>query len=225
MSRLHNYLLIAIAFSVAGILLPSASSFAQQNKNDTQLNSTSTNLPILEQTSEKGIYKVQLKWPQTVEDAQGALQIEIAFLNASAPQATNTTIPQNEGNATGSGTEAGLTVPQVLQDTPLAVKSYDIVVYSNDGKKLWEKIDQPGLGGRGTQRIVLENNNYTGPVTVEINNIRPGWNTGTTTASDLTDSAKFTATIVPEFPIVAMLTLAIGIAATLAAMRLRGRLM
>lgn len=225
MTRRHHYLLIAIAFSVAAVLLPTSSSFAQQSKNDTQLNSTSTDLPILEQMSEKGIYKVQLKWPQTVDDAQGAIQVEIAFLNASASQATNATIPQNEGNTTGSGTEAGLTVPEVLQDTPLPVKSYDMVIYSNDGTKLWEKLDQPGIGGRGTQRIVLENSNYTGPVTIEINNIQPGWDTGTTTASDLADSAKFTATIVPEFPIVAMLPLAIGIAATVAALRLRGRLM
>ena len=222
--RRYHYLLIAIAFSVA-VLLPSSSSFAQQSKNDTQLNSTSTDIPVLEQLSEKGTYKVQLKWPETVEDAQGAIQVEVAFLNASASNPANATVPQNEGNTTGSGTEAGLTVPKVLEDTPLPVKSYDMVIYSNDGTKLWEKLDQPGMGGRGTQRVVLENDSYTGPVTVEINDIQPGWNTGTTTASDLTDSVKFTATIVPEFPIVAMLPLAIGIAATVAAMRLRGRFM
>jgi hypothetical protein len=222
--RRYHCLLIAIAFSVAAVLLPSSPSFAQQSENNTQLNSTSTDIPILEQMSEKGIYKVQLKWPQTVEDAQGAIQVEVAFLNASASNPANSTVPQNEGNATGSGTEAGLTVPKVLEDTPLPVKSYDMVIYSNDGKKLWEKLDQPGIGGRGTQRIVLENDNYTGPVTVEINDIKPGWNTGTTTASDLTDSVKFTATVVPEFPIVAILPLAIGIAATVAALRFRGRL-
>jgi hypothetical protein len=221
--RSYHYLVIAIAFSMAAVLLPS--SFAQQSKNDIQLNSTSTDIPILEQLSEKGIYKVQLKWPQTVEDAQGAIQVEIVFLNASAPPATNTTVPQNEGNATGSGIEAGLTVPKILEDTPLPVKNYDMVIYSNDGKKLWEKLDQPGLGGRGTQRIVLENDSYNGPVSVEISDIQPGWNTGTTTASDLTDSVKFTATIVPEFPIVAMLPLAIGIAATLAVLRLNRRIM
>jgi hypothetical protein len=223
--RRYHYLLIAIAFSVAAVLLPSSSSFAQQSENNTQLNSTSTDIPILEQMSEKGIYKVQLKWPQTVEDAQGAIQVEVAFLNASASNPANATVPQNEGNTTGSGTEAGLTVPKVLEDTPLPVKSYDMVIYSNDGTKLWERLDQPGFGGRGTQRIVLENDNYTGPVTVEINDIKPGWNTGTTTASDLTDSVKFNATVVPEFPIVAILPLAIGIAATVAALRLRGWLM
>jgi hypothetical protein len=222
MKRHNYYLLIVIAFSVAVVLAP-ALSFAQQVKNNTQLNSTSTSVPILEQKSEKGIYRVQLKWPQTVEDAQGAIQIEIAFLNASAPHATNTTIPQREGNAINTGAKSA---PNVLEDTPLPVKSYDIAIYSSDDKKLWEKLDQPGIGGRGTQRIVLENSNYTGPVTVEINNIEPGWDTeGTTTASDMTDSVKFTATIVPEFPILFMIPLAIGIAATVAAMRLRERLM
>jgi|SRR5581483_2816511 len=221
MKRHYHYLLIAVAFSVAVAMAPSLS-FAQQVKNNTQLNSTSTDLPILEQKSDKGIYRVQLKWPQTVEDAQGAIQIEIAFLNASAPQATNTTIPQREGNPINTGLTSQ---PSVLEDTPLPVKSYDIAVYSNDGKKLWEGLNQPGLGGRGTQRIVLENN-YTGPVTIQINNIKPGWDTGgTTTASDMTDSVKFTATIVPEFPVIVMIPLAIGMAATVAAMRLRGRIM
>jgi hypothetical protein len=209
---------------MAAVILPSSSAFAQQSKNDTNLNSTSTDLPILEQLSEKGIYKVQLKWPQPVDDAQGALQVELAFLNASASNPANNTVPQNEGNTSGSGREDSLTVPSVLEDTPLPVKSYDMVIYSNNGEKLWEKLDQPGLGGRGTQRIVIENNNYTGPITVEINNIQPGWDTGTTTASNLTDSVKFTATIVPEFPIVAILPLAIGIAATMSALRLKGRL-
>lgn len=218
----YHYLLIAIAFFTVIVLLPALSFAQQQSENSIQLNSTKTELPILEQQSEKGIYKVQLKWPQTVDDAQGAIQVEVAFLNASASPAT---APQKESNTTGSGTEAGLTVPSVLEDTPLPVKSYDMVVYSDDGKKLWEKLDQPGLGGRGTQRIVLESN-YTGPVTIEINDIQPGWDTGgTTTAADMTDSVKFTATIVPEFPIVAVVPLAIGIAATVAALRLRGRIM
>jgi len=220
MKGYYYYLIIAIAFLV--VLAP-ALSFAQQAKNDTQLNSTSTSVPILEQKSDKGIYRVQLKWPQTVEDAQGAIQIEIAFLNASAPHATNTTVPQREGDAINTGAKSA---PIVLEDTPLPVKSYDISIYSSDGKKLWEKLNQPGIGGRGTQRIVLENSNYTGPVTVAINNIKPGWDTsGTSTASDLTDSVKFTATIVPEFSMIAIIPLAIGIAATVAAIRLRGRFM
>ena len=216
----HYYYLFAvtaIAFGAATTsLMPS--SFAQQY-NATQLNATSTNVPVLEKISDKGIYNVQLKWPETVDDAQNALQVEIVFSNASAPLPTNNTIPEREGNATGSGTEAGLTVPESVGPEPLPVQSYDMALYTPNGSKLWEKQDQPGLGGRGTQRIVLESN-YRGPVTVQISDIRPGWDVGnkTTTAGNMTDSVTFAATIVPEFPPVATVLLAIGITATIVAL-------
>ncbi len=195
----HLLAVVGIAFGVAAILLQS--SFAQQD-NTTQLNATGIEAPVLEKISDKGIYNVQLKWPETVDDAQNSLQVEIVFVNASAPLPTNNTIPETEGNASGSGgTEVGLTVPESIGGEPLAVESYDMIIYDPDGNKLWEKLDQPGLGGRGTQRIVLESD-YRGPVTVEVSDIRPGWDVGeTTTAGNMTDSATFTATIVPEFPV------------------------
>jgi hypothetical protein len=211
----HYYCLLVaagIALGVGDMLLPAT--FAQQD-NTTQLNATSTEAPVLQKISDKGIYNVQLKWPEPVDDAQNALQVELVFVNASAPLPTNNTIPETEGNASGSGTEAGLTVPESLGGEPLAVESYDMIIYDPNGNKLWEKQDQPGLGGRGTQRIVLESD-YKGPVTVEVSDIRPGWDVGNTTNADnMTDSATFTATIVPEFPIATVL-LAIGIASTIA---------
>lgn len=211
---------VALAFVTAASLLPPL--FAQQD-NATQLNATSTDVPVLEQVSEKGIYRVELKWPQTVTDVEDALQVEIVFNNASASMPTNTTIPQREGNETGVGTEAGLTVPEVLGGEPMLVESYDMAIYTPDGRKLWEQLDQPGQGGRATQRIELESN-YTGPITIDISDIRPGGGGDETgTATDMTDSVTFTATIVPEFPL-AIVLLAIGIIATIAVQRRRQRL-
>jgi hypothetical protein len=130
---------------------------------------------------------------------------------------TNNTIPQRQSNATEGVTKAIQTVPESIGPEPLPVESYDMILYSPDGNKLWEKLDQPGLGGRGTQRIVLESD-YRGPVTVEISDIRPGWDVGeAATAGNMTDSVTFTATIVPEFPVATVL-LAIGITATIAAL-------
>ena len=219
----HYYLLsvVALAFIIAASLL--SSSFAQQD-NATQLNATSTDVPVLEQISEKGIYRVELKWPQTITDVEDALQVEIVFNNASAPMPTENTIPESEGNETGVGTEAGLTVPEVLGGEPMHVESYDMAIYTPDGRKLWEQLDQPGQGGRATQRIELDSN-YTGPVTIDISDIRPGGSGNeTATATDMADSVTFTATIVPEFPFVTIL-LAIGIIATIAvAQRRRQRL-
>jgi predicted secreted protein with PEFG-CTERM motif len=211
----HYYLLgvVALTFVTAASLLPPL--FAQQD-NATQLNATSTDVPVLQQVSEKGIYLVELKWPQPISDVEDALQVEIVFNNASAPLPTNTTIPQREGNETGVGTEVGVTVPEVLGGEPMHVESYDMAIYTPDGRKLWEQLDQPGQGGRATQRIELDSN-YTGPVSIDISDIRPGGggNETTTTAADMADSVTFTATIVPEFPLVTVL-LAIGIIATIA---------
>ncbi len=218
----HYYLLgvAALAFVTAASLLPPL--FAQQD-NATQLNATSTDVPVLEQISKNGIYRVELKWPQTVTDVEGALQVEIVFNNASAPSPTSNTIPQQEDNLTDSGIEDARTVPEILGGEPMQVESYDMAIYTPDGRKLWEQLDQPGLGGRGTQRIELDSN-YTGPVTVSISDIKPGDSMGqTASGADMTDAVTFTATIAPEFPLVTVL-LAIGIIATIAVGRYRRRL-
>jgi hypothetical protein len=219
----HYYLLsvVAFAFIIAASLLPS--SFAQQDTSP-QLNITSTDAPVLQQVSEKGIYLVELKWPLVVADAEDALQVEIVFNNASAPMPTNNTIPQRESNETGSGIEPGrLTVPAIMGGEPMHVESYDMAIYTPDGRKLWEQLDQPGQGGRATQRIELDSN-YTGPVTIDISDIRPGGGGNeTATAADMADSVTFTVTIVPEFPLVTVL-LAIGIITTIAVQRRMHRL-
>jgi hypothetical protein len=220
----YYYLLVvaaALAFVTAASLLPPL--FAQQD-NSTQLNATSTDVPVLQQVSEKGIYRVELKWPQTVSDVEDALQVEIVFNNASAPLPTSNTIPQRESNVTGSGdVERALTIPGAIGGEPMPVESYDMAIYTPDGRKLWEQLDQPGVGGRATQRIELDSN-YTGPVTIDISNIKPGvGGDETVSATDMTDSVTFTATIVPEFPLATVL-LAIGIIATIAVQRYRQRL-
>ena len=218
----HYYLLgvVALAFVTAASLLPPL--FAQQD-NATQLNATSTDVPVLEQISEKGIYRVELKWPQTISDVEDALQVEIVFNNASAPMPTSNTIPQREDNFTDSGIEDARTVPEVLGGEPMQVESYDMAIYTPDGRKLWEQLDQPGQGGRATQRIELDSN-YTGPVSIDISNIKPGGGGDeTASATDMTDSVTFTATIVPEFPLATVL-LAIGIIVTIAVQRRRQRL-
>ena len=236
----HYYVLgvAAFAFIIVASLLPSV--FAQQDgsqqfnttdtdtsfsqsqlpTDNTQLNITSTDAPVIQQVSEKGIYLVELKWPLVGVDAEDSLQVELVFNNASAPPPTSDTIPQREDNLTGSGIEDTRTVPGILGGEPMHVESYDMAIYTPDGRKLWEQLDQPGQGGRATQRIELDSN-YTGPVTIDISDIRPGGSIDeTTTGADMTDSVTFTVTIVPEFPLVPVL-LAIGIVATIAVQRHR----
>jgi len=190
-------------------------------QDDLQLNAPGDGEPMLEQVSEKGIYRVLFRWPQVTLNPQGAIQVEIVFLNASAPEPTPENFPQTEGNATGASTPgaSGFTDPSIIEST-LPVESYDIAIYADDGRELWKQVDQPGLGGRGTQRIEFASN-YTGPVTINITDIRPDWDAGgTATAESLTDSVTFTATVVPEFPAAAVL-MAAGVTAAIAAARLK----
>ncbi len=242
----HSYTLgvTALVFIITAGLLPS-SVFAQQDDSQqsnatgtdtlfgqspvqtddtsTGLNVTSTDAPVLQQTSEKGIYLVELKWPLTYTDAENSLQVELVFNNASAPPPTSDTIPQTEDNFTDSGVEDTRTVPEILGGEPMHVESYDMAIFTPDGRKLWEQLDQPGQGGRGTQRIELDSN-YTGPVTVHVSDIRPGATTGEAAGgADMTDSVTFTVTIVPEFPLVPVL-LAIGIVATITVQKYRQRI-
>jgi hypothetical protein len=242
----HSYTLgvTALVFIITAGLLPS-SVFAQQDNSQqsnatgtdtlfgqspvqtddtsTGLNVTSTDAPVLQQVSEKGIYLIELKWPLTYTDAENSLQVELVFNNASAPPPTSDTIPQTEDNFTDSGVEDTRTVPEILGGEPMHVESYDMAIFTPDGRKLWEQLDQPGQGGRGTQRIELDSN-YTGPVTVHVSDIRPGATTGEAAGgADMTDSVTFTVTIVPEFPLVPVL-LAIGIVATITVQKYRQRI-
>lgn len=82
----------------------------------------------------------------------------------------------------------------------MPVESYDIAIYTSDGNDLFNALDQPGVGGGGTQNIKFEGN-YTGPVTIEITDIRPGWDPGKAAGEDLIDSVTLAAAVVPEFPV------------------------
>lgn len=226
-------LLVLFAHVAFGQELEPPSTLNNATEDDPQLDATGTESPVIEQMSEKGLYLVQLRWPQVTLNEQGAWQIELVFLNGSSPRPNTTNFPQTETNTTGQSTPgaSGFTdTPEganytgsTLIETTLPIESYDIAIYDQEGNLLWEQMDQPGLGGRGTQRIDLEGNNYTGPVTVNITDIRPGWDvggSGTTTAEDMTDSVSFSTTIVPEFPLAAAV-LAGGVAAGIAIARIR----
>jgi hypothetical protein len=101
-----------------------------------------------------------------------------------------------------------------------------MAIYTPDGRKLWEKLDQPGQGGRAGQRIEL-NSNYIGPVKIAISDIRQSGSTGSgATGADNTDSVTFNANVtraIPEFPVVPLL-LAIGIITAIAIHRQKLRI-
>ena len=146
--------------------------FAQTTANSTQVNDQEVKLisPVLQKVSEKGTYLVAMKSGQS--SLSTGLNIEIVFLNKTSPY-LNAPPPNSESNL--SSTEytknSGLVIPSVIERT-LPVKSYDITIYSSDGKELWKKINQIPQGGRAPQTIMLKDYNI-GDITISIKNIIP----------------------------------------------------
>src|SRR2546428_5268747 len=138
---------------------------------------TTSQPPITTKISEKGIYQVQLTFISTLPIQSPNLlpktgfQMEIDFLNASASAPTNKTIPQKESAIRGeSSLGMPASQPNIIQRL-VPVDSFDMAIYSNSGKVLWNKTNQAVTAGRASETISL-NSNYTGPITILINNIK-----------------------------------------------------
>ena len=129
--------------------------------------STSSQPPITTKISEKGIYQVQLTFISTlpIQSAnllpKSGFQMEIDFLNASAPAPTS---------KTNSSLGMLASQPNIIQRL-VPVDSFDMTIYSNIGKVLWNKTNEAATAGRGTEMVSF-NGNYTGPITILINNIK-----------------------------------------------------
>ncbi len=87
--------------------------------------------------------------------------MEIDFLNASAPAPTS---------KTNSSLGMLASQPNIIQRL-VPVDSFDMTIYSNIGKVLWNKTSEAATGGRGTETVSF-NGSYTGPITILINNIK-----------------------------------------------------
>jgi hypothetical protein len=103
---------------------------------------------------------------------EDGFDMEVIFLNASAPRATSQTFPTTETNQSESAStigSTGYTDPSLIERM-VPIKSYDIAIYSDDGRELWKKENQDVQGGRAYERVTLEEP-YTGNITISIQNI------------------------------------------------------
>jgi hypothetical protein len=173
-------------------LEPPGNVSTSSNQEDIVLNTTSTNIPVIEQLTDKGTYKVQLRWgqpPSLLPD--NGFDMEIVFLNASAPPASPQTFPMTETNETGGPTTMGATgyTNPSLIERMVPIQSYDIAVYSDDGRELWKKENQAVQGGRAYERVTLEKP-YTGNITVSIFNIKGTGGISGTIADPLSEASS-----------------------------------
>lgn len=145
--------------------------FAQTIANFSQVgDQVSLISPVLQKISDKGTYLVTVKSGQS--SISTGLNIEILFLNKTCPY-LNAPPPNAESNlsSTEYNKSSGLVVPSVVERT-VPVKSYDIVINSNDSKELWKKVNQTTQGGRAPQTIMLKDYDI-GDITISIKNIVP----------------------------------------------------
>jgi hypothetical protein len=165
-----NYIVSLVILTIISTL-PNLG-FAQTIANFSQVGDQEVRLisPILQKISDKGTYLVTVKSGQS--SISTGLNIEIVFLNKTSPY-LNAPPPNAESNlsSTEYNKSSGLVVPSVVERT-LPVKSYDIVIYSNDSKELWKKVNQTTQGGRAPQTIMLKDYDI-GDITISIKNIVP----------------------------------------------------
>ena len=205
-------------------LEPPGNTSVSSNQSDIVLNSTKTDIPVLEKISDNGTYRVQIRWGQSPSLLpENGFDMEIVFLNASAPPSTPQTFPTTETNESDASRlgSTGYTDPSLIERM-VPIQSYDMTVYSDDGRELWKKENQAVQGGRAYERVTLEQP-YTGNITISIQNIKGAGglsgtiagplsetssnltssiegNDNTKNKTQLTDSVKFTARVIGANP-------------------------
>jgi len=160
------------------------SSSTNNNKNTGLIqsaNNSNSTIPIMTKISKNGTYIVQLKWsnPTFAQSpnipASKGFDMEVLFLNSSAPIPNSKSVPQLETkNVSGETTlnASGFTQPEILQRL-MPVDSYDISIYDSKGHVLWNKTHEMPRAGSGFERVTFSKP-YQGDITIQINNIKSG---------------------------------------------------
>lgn len=131
------------------------------------LNSTASPVPIVEQVSDNQNYLVQLRWtPYGLSLPLNEISYSVYFLDAQQPRSTEELVPPWEINYTGPSLFID---PYILNFEP--VDSYDMTVYSDTGSILWQEDDLKVYGGRDWGALSFAER-YTGPITIEITDIK-----------------------------------------------------
>jgi hypothetical protein len=110
---------------------------------------------IIEKLSDKGMYRVVIRSNQSFALLpKNGFNMQIIFLNASS--LASSFLPTN-----------------MKQLTP--VNSFDIAIYSNNSKLLWQKTNQTINTSTAFETVAFTSGNYSGGegITIQITNIRP----------------------------------------------------
>jgi hypothetical protein len=175
----------------------------ETNSGSAENQTSSPRLPIITEVSDKGTYKVELRWSSPLDIQSPAIlskdgfDMELLFLNASSPEATPQTMQGNNSNLTmdfeRSITSAVSNLSTIEPIVP--VDSFDITIYDDKGDELWNKMDQTLTAGRAPMRVMLDPN-YSGGITITVDDIKSPLTSGSNEKAD--ESVRFTATVQGE---------------------------
>lgn len=134
-------------------------------------------IPVMTKLSNNGTYIVQLKWsnPTSIQSpnlrAGKGFDMQVVFLNASAPAPNAKSVPKTETNVSGeTGREIGFTQTGIIQRL-IPVDSFDITIYDSKGHVLWSKTHQIPRAGSEFERVTFSKQ-YRGDITIQISNIK-----------------------------------------------------
>ena len=136
-------------------------SFHLRAKSDiaTAAPSSSSNPKVIEKLSNKHIYRVLIRSNQSFDSLpKDGFNMQILFLNASSSSAAIVS-PSS---------------PIVMKEL-VPVNSFDITIYSNNGKVLWQKTNQTINTATAFEKVTFTNaSGYSsGGITIQITNIKP----------------------------------------------------
>jgi hypothetical protein len=143
--------------SFAVTIAVSTDSSAVNNTNSKTATANITDgMNVIERLSDKGKYKIQLRSNESFSFLpKEGFDMQIIFLNASSASA------QSKNN----------TISQMKQLLPVNV--FDITIYSNNGKLLWQKANHAINAATAFENITFANSGYSGGITIQLTNIKP----------------------------------------------------
>ena len=118
-----------------------------------------SNLKVIEKLSDKHIYRVLIRSNQSFDSLpKDGFNMQILFLNASSSSAAIVS-PSS---------------PIVMKEL-VPVNSFDITIYSNNGKVLWQKTNQTINTAIAFEKVTFTNGSgYSGGgITIQLTNIKP----------------------------------------------------
>jgi hypothetical protein len=173
---------------------------SSNDSQSTENQTSSPKLPILTEISDKGTYKVELRWssPADIQSpailSQDGFDLELLFLNASAQEVTPLTMQGNFSNLTMDfGRSISGEVSNLSTVEPIVpIDSFDVAIYDDKGKEMWSKMDQTPTAGRSPLRVMLDPN-YSGGITIAVTDIKSPVASGSSEKAG--ESVRFTAAV------------------------------